>query len=465
VLSDRYELGEQLGAGGMGRVVAAHDHVLDREVAVKLLGPTPDPVARERFLREARAAARLRHPNAVLVHDAGEHDGQPYLVMELVHGRTLADLVASEGPLPFEDAIAITTGILDVLAVAHRQGLVHRDVKPANVLLPDDGGVKLADFGIAKALDDAATGLTTSGTVIGTASYLAPELVEGRAASPASDVYAVGCLLYALLAGDPPFTGEHAVAVAYAHRHTPVPDLRSRRPDLPDDLRAVVERSLAKDPAQRYPDAAAMQLALLEGPTRVPSAPSVPAPAVPLAPVGDGTAVLPPATAPVEGAGPVVQGGRRTWTSGVLVGVLVAALLLGGIGWWSTTRDGDLPAESAGPTGETQPDAADDPGPAEPAEPDEAEVEEVEGDGTAPDVDSVEDLIGVLSSAPAGTYGEKHDDLLEDLVDLTREEGSKRAEEAEAVRIDVVDWVEDGELDPEVGRQAIAVLEREAGGG
>jgi eukaryotic-like serine/threonine-protein kinase len=460
VLSDRYELGELLGVGGMGRVVAAHDHVLDREVAVKLLGATLDPVARERFLREARAAARLRHPNAVLVHDAGEHEGQPYLVMELVRGRTLAELLSDDGPVPIEDAIAITAGILDVLAVAHRQGLVHRDVKPGNVLLPEDGGVKLADFGIAKALDDPSTGLTTSGTVIGTASYLAPELVEGQPASPASDVYAVGCLLYALLCGEPPFTGDHAVAVAYAHRHTPAPDLRSRRPDVPDDLLAVLDRSLSKDPSARYPDAAAMQLALLEGPADVPS---VPAPAVPVVPVGDGTAVVPPATAPLGEDGPVVRGGRRTWTAGVLAGVLAAALALGALGWWLSTRDG-TPGTELADVGDEEAATPDAPGADEPED-----TEEVDGgaqeDTAEPDADSVEGLIGELSSVPTGTYGEKHDDLLEDLVDLTREEGSERAEEAEAVRIDVADWVEDGELDPEVGRRTIAVLEREAAGG
>jgi hypothetical protein len=454
VLAGRYELGELLGAGGMGRVLAAHDRVLDREVAVKLLGPTPDERARERFVREARAAARLHHPNVVQVHDAGDADGQPYLVMELVRGRTAADLLDDEGPVALEVATAITLGVLDPLAAAHAQGLVHRDVKPGNVLLPDDGGVKLADFGIAKALDEPSSGLTTSGTVVGTASYLAPELVEGAAASPASDVYAVGCLLYALLTGAPPYTGEHALAVAYAHRHAPVPDVRDRRPDVPDDLRAVLERALAKDPAARYPDASAMRAALLDGPAAVPTA-ATPTPLATPPATAATTAVLAPDVPERRGSGP-----RRT---APLVAVLAAAALVVAGLWWAAGRTDD-----ATPTVPGEAPAQD----GAPADPDPAPAEPEPGDPTEPTPqdedpaveDTVEDLIGELSSTPSGTYGEKHDDLLGDLVDLTRELPEDRPAEAAAVREDVEDWVADGELDPEVGRRAIAVLDREADG-
>lgn len=265
VLADRYELGDVLGEGGMGRVVVAHDRVLQRDVAVKLLTRTADAPSRARFLREARDSARLRHPNAVTVFDTGEHDGQPFIVMELVRGITLAELVAQDGPLDIEVATAITAGVLEALAAAHEAHLVHRDVKPGNVILPEDGGVKLTDFGIAKAMNDATAGLTAAGTVLGTPTYLAPELVDGHAASPASDIYAVGCMLYMQLAGEPPFTAENPLAIAYAHLNREVPPIEEHRADIPDGLRRVLATALAKDPAERYPDATAMRTDLLGG--------------------------------------------------------------------------------------------------------------------------------------------------------------------------------------------------------
>ena len=259
----------------MGRVVVARDRVLQRDVAVKLLTRAPDAASRARFLREARDSARLRHPNAVTVFDTGEHDGQPFIVMELVRGMTLAELVAQDGPLDVEVAIAITAGVLEALAAAHEAGLVHRDVKPANVILPEDGGVKLTDFGIAKAMDEVTAGLTAAGTVLGTPTYLAPELVEGGTASPASDLYAVGCMLYLQLAGEPPFTAEAPLAIAYAHLNREVRPIEEHRPDVPDELRAVLVTALAKDPADRYADATEMRADLLGGaPTDPPGGPS-----------------------------------------------------------------------------------------------------------------------------------------------------------------------------------------------
>jgi eukaryotic-like serine/threonine-protein kinase len=464
VLGDRYELGALLGAGGMARVVLAHDRLLDREVAVKLLRSTPDPVARERFVREARTAARLRHPDAVLVYDAGEHEGQPYIVMELVEGETLGDLLDREERLDVEVAVAITLGVLDVLAAAHDQGLIHRDVKPGNVLLPAEGGIKLADFGIAKAMDEATAGLTATGAVMGTATYLAPELVEGAASSPASDVYSVGCLLYAMLTGQPPFTGDNAVAIAYAQRHTPVTPIEAHRPEVPEDLRSVLRRALEKDPSRRYVDAAAMKAALVDGETAGPAT-------VPLA-----AASAPPRDEPTRELGteaPVVSGGgRRRRLTNALAGVLAVVLVVGLLGWWLAGQlgaDDDVVADAPpGEAADGQPDEADDEA-APPDQPDETSTDE-DADADEPPVDeapaeptTVAELISTLSSAPTGTYGEKHDDLLADLVDLTREEDpEKRAEEAEAVRIDLVDWVEDGEFDAELGRVALAILEREA---
>jgi eukaryotic-like serine/threonine-protein kinase len=288
VLADRYELGDVLGEGGMGRVVAAHDRVLQRDVAVKLLTSAPDAASKARFLREARDSARLRHPNAVTVFDTGEHDGRPFIVMELVRGTTLAELVEREGPLDVEVAVAITAGVLEALGAAHDAGLVHRDVKPGNVMLPDDGGVKLADFGIAKAMDGATTSLTAAGTVLGTPSYLAPELVEGGTAHPASDLYAVGCLLYFQLAGEPPFTAENPLAIAYAHLNREVPPIEERRPDVPRELRLVLATALAKDPAERYGDATQMHAALLGG--------------GPIVPAGEGTLPLTVALTPGDAA-------------------------------------------------------------------------------------------------------------------------------------------------------------------
>ena len=452
LLAGRYELGEELGSGGMARVVAGHDRELDRPVAVKLLHLTSDRTARQRFLREARTAARFHHPNAVAVHDAGEDEGQPYIVMELVRGRTLADLLASDGPLPVDEVIAIVTGVLDALAAAHARGLVHRDVKPANVLLPEEGGVKLADFGIAKALDDATSGLTSPGTVVGTVSYVAPELVEGGAATPASDVYSVACVLFEALTGRPPHGGDTPLSVAYAHVRSPVPPIRELRPEVPPDLAAVVERSLAKDPGQRYADAAEMRAALLEGPE-----------------------ATPPPTLPLAGAGAIVgdaptralatDPGADRWRVSPIV-VVVALLLLAAIAVLvADGRGGDDVAIGVGeaedqvdapPDG---PDPADDPepAPADDAAADPMAEEDVGADEGEPT--ALAQLIARLSDAPPGTYGEKQDDLLDDLVALSREtDRDERAKEAADLREDVADWVEKGELDPVIGAEADAVL-------
>jgi eukaryotic-like serine/threonine-protein kinase len=261
-LVDRYELGRELGRGGMAKVVAAHDLETGYPVAVKLLTAVADPVARARFLREARNAARIRHPAAVAVYESGEADGQPYIVMELLRGRTLGEQLRRVGPLTVPDAVRVTRRVLAALGVAHDVGVVHRDITPANVFLLDEGGVKLGDFGIAKALDDSSSHLTATGAVMGTPTYLAPELIGGGGASPASDLYGVGCLLYAELAGRPPFHEGGPVAVAYAHRHQPIPPVARHRPELPQELVDVVDRALAKVPDERFPDAPAMKTAL-----------------------------------------------------------------------------------------------------------------------------------------------------------------------------------------------------------
>jgi eukaryotic-like serine/threonine-protein kinase len=264
VLADRYELDSKIGSGGMGTVWKAKDRLLDRTVAVKVLheGLASDAAFGERFRREARSAASLGHPHVVAVYDTGEDDGIPFIVMEYVEGRSLHQILAQEGPLPVEDAARIGRAILSGLAHAHSRGLIHRDMKPANVLCDASSGeAKVVDFGIAKGLEDTG-GLTRTSGLIGTAAYLSPEQVNGQPAVPASDLYAVGCLLYASLAGDPPFSGSTPVAIAMRHLRDPVPPLRARRPDVPPDFEAVIARALDKDPARRFASAAEMDAAI-----------------------------------------------------------------------------------------------------------------------------------------------------------------------------------------------------------
>lgn len=278
LLGGRYALGRQLGRGGMAIVYEAHDELLDRAVAVKLLradGPMDD-TARQRFAAEARAAASLTHPHAVGVYDVGVGTEQPFIVMELVRGTTLEDLLRETGALPVGAAIAVASQVLAALHAAHRRGLVHRDVKPANILLPDGRlpersdelpGAKLADFGIAKATADATVGLTAVGQVIGTPKYLSPEQVKGERATAASDIYSTAVVLYEMLAGHPPFSADNPMALALAHREDEPPPLSHARRDVPRGLADLVHQALDKDPAARPQDANQMREALLAGTT------------------------------------------------------------------------------------------------------------------------------------------------------------------------------------------------------
>jgi serine/threonine protein kinase len=265
-IAGRYELASRIGSGGMGTVWRGRDLLLDRDVAVKLLheGLAADASFAERFRREARAAASLSHPNIVAVYDTGdgEEGGVPFIVMEFVAGESLSALLRRNGPLPVEDTVRIGRAILAALAHAHARGLVHRDMKPGNVLFDaETKHAKVVDFGIAKGMEDTA-GLTRTSGLIGTAAYLSPEQVSGKAATPVSDVYAVGCLLYACLTGEPPFGGDTAVVVAMKHLQEPVASLRERRPDVPPQLEAVIMHALAKDPADRFSSAQEMDAAL-----------------------------------------------------------------------------------------------------------------------------------------------------------------------------------------------------------
>jgi eukaryotic-like serine/threonine-protein kinase len=265
ILDGRYQLGSLLGVGGMARVYLASDRVLERQIAVKVLSPpyAQDPVFVERFRREARSAARLSHPNIVAVFDSGSDGEQPYLVMEYVAGQSLAQLLHRQGRLAPRPAVELAIQVCAALAAAHAKGLVHRDIKPANVLVGDDGQVKVTDFGIAKAAE--ATTLTGTGVVLGTAAYLAPEQAQGGPVDARSDLYSLGCVLYELLCGSPPFgSGVDGSPVAVATRHVrePPEPPSARNPQVDPGLDAVVLTALAKDPAQRYQTALELEDAL-----------------------------------------------------------------------------------------------------------------------------------------------------------------------------------------------------------
>ena len=263
LIADRYELEELVGSGGMSAVFRAHDRQLERRVAIKILRErfADDGEYVERFRREARAVARLSHPNIVTVIDRGEDGGRQFIVFEYVDGENLKDLVVRSGRLPLRRAVELALAVADGLAFAHGHGLVHRDVKPQNVLLGGEGDVKVTDFGIARSLD-VDRGMTQTGTVLGTGHYLAPEQASGTPVSPATDVYSLGVVLWELLTGETPFTGDNMVAVALLHVYEPLPSLRDERPDVPPRLAAAIERALEKDPERRFPamDAFAAEL-------------------------------------------------------------------------------------------------------------------------------------------------------------------------------------------------------------
>ncbi|MFB7371064.1 serine/threonine-protein kinase [Streptomyces sp. NPDC056222] len=254
LVADRYRLHSCVGRGGMGEVWQATDEVLGRAVAVKLmLGHGTDPSAADRFRLEAQTAARLSHPHVVGVFDFGTWDGKLFLVMELVEGESLAGNPGTPLVLPAERVAHVAAHAAAGLAAAHREGVVHRDIKPGNLLLDGDGTVKLADFGIARFVDDPSAGLTTTGQIVGTGLYLAPERALGRPASPASDVYSLGCVLYQLLTGRPPFQGDTATALLYQHIDTPPAPPRQLGVGLPAAFEEYLLTLLAKEPEQRPP--------------------------------------------------------------------------------------------------------------------------------------------------------------------------------------------------------------------
>ncbi|MDI5969229.1 protein kinase [Streptomyces sp. SL13] len=340
VLAGRYAVAGLLGAGGMAEVYRAHDLRLDRDVAVKVLraAQAGDAAFRIRFRREALAAASLNHPRIVAVFDAGDEAGgtePPFIVMEYVEGHTLSDLVRDSSGLDVEQALRLTTGVLDALEHAHEHGIVHRDIKPANVMLSERDGVKVMDFGIARPVG--VSGMTVTGTamVVGTAEYLSPEQARGLAVDARCDLYSAGCLLYELLTGRPPFVAESPLAVAWKHVEEEPLAPSTHVPGIPAACDAVVLRALAKDREDRYPDAAAMRAAVqaaLRAPHEVPAGtarfPAAATAAAPVAGRSAGVAHSPTATAPAPRAAGGRAAGRRPPRRGRRIGLAASAIVL-----------------------------------------------------------------------------------------------------------------------------------------
>lgn len=357
-LGGRYQLGNVIGRGGMAQVRQATDTRLGREVAVKELRMdlASDSTFQARFRREAQAAAGLNHPNIVSVYDTGEELDPgtgihvPYIVMELVHGRTLRDILREGRPILPQRALEFTQGVLDALSYSHKAGIIHRDIKPANVMLTTSGLVKVMDFGIARAVSDTSSTMTQTAAVIGTAQYLSPEQARGETVDARSDIYSAGCLLYELLVGRPPFQGDSPVSVAYQHvREIPVAP-STLDAEVTRAMDAVVLKSLAKEPAERYQTASEMRddiariLAGQQVAATIPIAPPVPpvhaSPAPTPVSAASATAIYPTASDTMGGAQvtqrvsePEPRRGRG-WLWGILAFVAVVAIGLAATQLW-----------------------------------------------------------------------------------------------------------------------------------
>lgn len=461
LFAGRYELGAPLGAGGYSRVLRAHDVRLDRQVAVKVLDVgSSDPSARERFVREALISGRINHPNAVTVFDTGDDDGTLFITMELIEGEDLACRLRRGGPLPPDEAVAIADQVLAVLEVAHGNGIIHRDIKPSNILLQDDGVARLADFGIARTLDELTAGLTKTGQVIGTAKYLSPEQAAGHPLTAATDLYSTGIVLYEMLTGAVPFDGDHAVAVALAHQQRPVPPLRDHAAHVVPDLAAVVERALAKGPAERYANAASMRAALEQGPTA-----STVVAGGPLATTAslhpDGGFTTSPATDAVDAPAPLAHmvgtasaprseppwfRRRPALIAAFVLAAVIALVAVVALAGDDTPDDVATGTEGTDPT-VSEPSATDDTAPATTAAP-----------SSTAAIATIGELADRIAADP-DSFGEKGSDLLNKLQEVQREKPDKQAEKAAKVLEEIDKWVAEGTLDSNVAEDARAVLQ------
>ncbi len=335
VLNGRYELQRRVGRGGMAEVYLARDRLLDRPVAIKILFPefATDPSFVARFRREAQSAANLNHPNIVGVYDWGKERGTYYIVMEYIDGQSVSDILRSDGPIDPRKAAGIAADVAAALGFAHNNGVVHRDVKPGNVLITATGEVKVADFGIARAMTSSSEeNLTQTGSVMGTATYFSPEQAQGKPVDPRSDLYSLGVVLYEMVSGKPPFTADSPVAIAYKHVQEPVPPLTERAPGVPAPYVAITERALAKDVEERYQDAAALRNDLLRFRENRPiqAAPPARAPEAarpPVAPVNPAPAAAAPAEIPLRYDEPERRGSAGFFVAIVVLLAILAALL------------------------------------------------------------------------------------------------------------------------------------------
>jgi serine/threonine-protein kinase len=339
LVAGRYRLGRVLGRGGMADVHEAQDERLGRSVAVKMLRReviAAHPEVRARFEAEARSAASLTHPNVVAVYDTGEHEGLPFIVMERLPGETLAERMG-RGPLDLAWLRRVAGDVLGALGAAHAAGIVHRDIKPGNILIDESGCAKVADFGIAKSLEGTGPDLTSTNLLIGTPAYMAPERVAGDPATAQADIYGVGVVLYEAAAGRKPFTGATPIALAYAIRQGGSEPLPAVRPDVDPIFASTVATAMAVEPRDRFPSAAAMASALVGS--------SADDPTLPAAAVGPDATMTMPASATAVPAGAAPWWRRRDVRIGALA-LVGLVLLLGAMAWASGGAGNKARAES-----------------------------------------------------------------------------------------------------------------------
>jgi len=466
-LADRYVLGEEVGVGGMSRVHVALDERLGRRVAVKLqdgrVMATADPAGRERFLREGRTTAAFSHRHAVTVFDAGEDAGDLYIVMEFVDGPSLADHLARNGPLPVDEMVRISRQVLSALAAAHSAGIVHRDVKPANILIGADGDTKLADFGIAKRFDDLGAAVTSTGMVIGTPRYLAPEQALGHVATPATDVYAMGVVMFEMLIGQLPFETDPVEANSSSQQSTAL-RLRSLRPGIPAPLAAVVASALATLPSERPPTAAAL-LAALDAAWSPHAASNRVAEPTLLMPTAAVTTLDGLAVTDVLLSVPTNNRHSSTGSSSGRTAVLLFAgllVVLGGVVAAATSGSGDEVADSVVtavtpssvpvtvPVPTEQPPTEPPATPPSVSEPTMTEPTMIEPTSVTviPGFPATDDLEVFLlqTERDPDLLGESGAELADQLRDVVEQRGSKQSKAAVELREKLVEWVEEDEI-------------------